>query len=213
MKIVELSSVSNKAITYKPATETDSKAKQQIRKSLVNAKAGETTYQVELWYVHPAPVGSKPSVMVTVHKDGKKVDIVHLGHAPTTIGEAVEMIERRAVVDSSSEELPGPVVARKPDEDQANRIRAALTDNAGRLLTELSQTNLLPPHYRRSPKPLLNDIESALPLVDEQGITTLVVGNFYIYLLKPEETSEFNQSDNEYVFDLGNGVFIGVVEV
>jgi hypothetical protein len=213
MKTVELSSVSAKTISYKPATEIDAKAKRQIRKSLANVALGEKAYQIELWYTHPAPIGSVPSVMVTIHESGKKVDLVHLGHKPTTIGEAVEILEMRAVVDADEPDLPEPTVAEKPDSAHAAKIRTALIENVGRLLTELSQTDLLPPHYRRSPKPLLADIDSALPLVDEQGLTTLVIGNFYVYLLKSDETSEFAQSDNEHVFDLGSGIFIGVVEV
>lgn len=212
MKTSELSAVASKAISYKPATEADTKSKRQIRKPVTNVQLGNKVYQIELWYVHPAALGSVPSVMVTVFTHGQKVDLVHLGHTLRTVGEVVESLEMRAVFDTS-DDLPAPTVAAKPDEAHADKIRAALTDNMGRLMNELSQTDLLPPHYRRSPKPLLSDIEAALPLVDEQGVTTLVVGSFYVYLLKPEETSEFNQSNNEHVFDLGNGVFIGVVEV
>lgn len=59
------------------------------------------------------------------------------------------------------------------------------------------------------------DIQRAQPVLDGAGKTCLSVlfGSFFFFLIASDETSQFDQeSGRELVFDLGNGVWIAVVE-
>lgn len=57
------------------------------------------------------------------------------------------------------------------------------------------------------------DVQRAEGSLDGAGKTCLSIlfGSYFVFLVKPEETSEFDQAAGELVFDLG-GVFIAVVQ-
>jgi hypothetical protein len=108
---------------------------------------------------------------------------------------------------------PAPIPAEPVTKPDAENLRSILLANVAKLLAAIRQTAQVAPQFQRGDKYIRSEIANAVAVQDSHGIA-LPIGPFRAYLIRPEQTSEFNQDSNrEFVLDFGSGIFVALVQV